>query len=365
MLNIPASLNKRSRFLVWFSACFTVIFVGVIDFLTGYEILFTVFYLLAIIPATWFGGRTLGFLLSILSVVVWTLGDFAAGASHLHILPFFIWWNAFIQIVFYFILVVLVDKLHHSKGKLEQQVLERTQALVDEMEKGKRLEKEILSISEREQRRIGNDLHDTLCQHLTGTALAAKVLQERLAAKVMPEADEADLVTSLIEEGIGMTRDLARGLSPVDMQDEGLVTALLSFADGIDRRYGIYCRFESDGDIPAFDVDKAVHLYRIVQEAVTNAIKHGEAGEIRIRLSREQGCTLLTICDNGKGLPQDFRSGRGMGIRIMEHRASMIGATFHSDREVAGGTKIVCSILDEKSPETQTDSRFQLIEQTL
>jgi len=348
MLNIPAFNEKRRRLFGGILACFMVVIVGLIDYLTGYEILFSVFYLLAIIPATWFGGKNSGFLISILSVVVWILGDLAAGSSHLHLSPFVIWWNVFIQTAFYFILVFFIDKLHLSYENLEQKIQGRTQALLDEMGKRERLEKEILGISEREQRRIGCDLHDTLCQHLTGTALAAQVLYERLAAKSMPEARESGIVTDLIEECIGMTRDMARGLSPVDMQVDGLMAALRNFADGIIRRYGIPCRFESEGVILVHDATKAINLFRIVQEAVTNAIKHSEASEIGIRLSREQGRIIFMVYDNGKGLPDELGCGQGMGIPIMGHRASIIGATFKCGRGTAGGTQMVCSIPDDE-----------------
>ena len=350
-LNFPVFPEKGSRLLVGSLACLMVMIVGMVDYLTGYEIFFSVFYLLAIIPATWFGGRIWGFVLSILSVVVWILGDLAAGASRLHLLPFVIWWNGLIAMAFYSVLVVLVDKLHRFYTHLEQQVRDRTQALLDEMGKRERLEKEILNISEREQRRIGHDIHDTICQHLTGTALAAHVLHERLAAKSMPEARDAGVVTDLIEEGIGLTRDISRGLSPVDVQSDGIMTALGLFAVGCTRRYGVSCRFVADEAILIHDAAQAIHLYRIAQEAVTNAIKHSGATEIVVRLVRLNGDTVLTVSDNGKGLPPDYRTSRGMGVRIMEHRASMIGATFAIGAGPSGGTQVVCSTPEVASPE--------------
>jgi len=358
MMNIPLFSEKRSRLFVGILAGIIVMIVGLIDYLTGYEIIFSVFYLLAIIPATWFGGKALGFLLSILSVGVWILGDLAAGGSHLQLSPFVIWWNVLIQVAFDFILVYLIDKLHRSYEDLELKIQERTQALRDEMVKRERLEKEILGISEREQRRIGCELHDTLCQHLTGTALAAQVLHERLAAKSIPEAYESGIITDLIEEGIGMTRNMARGLSPIDMQVDGLMAALRNFADGISRRYGIPCRFESDGVMLVHDATQAINLFRIAQEAVTNAIKHSKAGKIQIRLFRESGRIVMTVYDNGKGLPDELRRGQGMGIQIMEHRASIIGATFSCGSGASGGTKIVCTIPDDEclSNELSRDS---------
>lgn len=127
--------------------------------------------------------------------------------------------------VFYFIVVWLLSSLRSFHRELEATVRQRTQALTQEMAERQRLEEEILRVSERERRSIGHDLHDSLCQHLTGTALAGQVLGERLAAKSLPEAADAEKVVGLVEEGITLARNLARGLYPVDVEAGGLMDA--------------------------------------------------------------------------------------------------------------------------------------------
>jgi low affinity Fe/Cu permease len=166
-----------------------LILVGIIDYLSGYELFFSVFYLLGIGLATWYMGRGYGLCLSVLSVAVWITGDLAAGARYSS--SFIPIWNSTILLTFYFIVVWLLASLQSLHKGLEEQVRQRTLALTQEMAERERLEKEILEVSEREQRRIGRDLHDGLCQHLTGTALAGQVLRERLEAKSAPEAADA------------------------------------------------------------------------------------------------------------------------------------------------------------------------------
>jgi len=185
-----------------------LILVGIIDYVTGFELSFSVFYLLGIGLGAWFIGRGYGLFLSVLSVAVWLAGDFAAGA---HYPPFIAIWNSTILLTFYCIVVWLLASLRSLHNELEDRLRQRTRALTQEMAERERLEKEILEVSEREQRRIGRDLHDGLCQHLTGTALAGQVLREKLEARSAPEAADAGKIIGLVENGITMARDLARG----------------------------------------------------------------------------------------------------------------------------------------------------------
>src|SRR5271169_1998012 len=153
----------------------------------------------------------------------------------------------------------------------------------------KHLEKAILDISAREQRRIGQDLHDGLGQHLTGIAFMAKVLEQQLAEQSMPESAAAAKIVKLVNEAIRKTRDLSRGLVPVMSDAFGLMSALEQLAVEVDDLFQISCRFECLEAVLVHDNSVATHLYRIAQEAVNNAIKHGQAGEILIQLSAEQG----------------------------------------------------------------------------
>ena len=216
-----------------------LIVVGLVDYLTGFNISFSVFYLLAIGVAVWFVGRGFGFFLSVMSVVSWLIGDFAAGARFPNL--FVPAWNAVILLTFYFIVVWLLARLRSMNRELESRVQQRSAALTREIAERERLEKELLDISEREQRQIGHDLHDSLGQHLTSTAMAAQVLREKLDVKAAPEAGDAARIVALVEDGIAMARELARGLSPVELEAEGLMSALQELAASISKWSKVAC----------------------------------------------------------------------------------------------------------------------------
>jgi signal transduction histidine kinase len=319
-----------------------IVLVGVVDYLTGSEVSFSVFYLFGVGLATWFAGRNYGFAASGLSVAVWTLGDLIAGASYST--PLIPIWNAAILLTFYLIAVMLLARLRALTRDLEQRVRERTQALTQEMAERERLEKEIIEISEREQRRIGRDLHDSLCQHLTGTALAGRVLEEKLAARPQEEAADAARLVSLIEDGILLARNLARGIMPVELDSEGLMVALEDLAQNVTARSRLQCVFARDAQVLIPDATTATHLYRITQEAISNAIRHGKAQRIDISLSAHGGRTTLTVEDDGVGLAEGRPLAAGLGLRIMAHRAAMIGGEFSIEPNPTGGTSVKCSL---------------------
>lgn len=326
--------------LVVLSLAFLAV-VGTIDYLTGFNLSFTVFYLLDIGFSAWLIGRGFALAIAALSIVIWIAGDWAAGARYSTILvPI---WNALIQAVVYVIVIWLLGSLRQGQRGLEQKVEQRTRALRREIGERERLEKEILEISEREQRRIGHDLHDGLCQHLTATAMAGQVLGQKLAARSMPEAADAGELVHLIEDGIAMTRDMAHGIAPLGMESEGLVTALRVLAANVGRMFRVACILECDSPPPIEDVGTATHLYRIAQEAVHNALRHGKPRQIVMSLSRMRERAQLSIEDDGTGLADDWQRGRGLGTRIMAHRAMMIGGELAIEPSPTGGTLVTCS----------------------
>lgn len=342
MPSLIERFEHRSRRFITLACLVFLAVVGIVDYLTGYLIRFSVFYLLPIGLATWYLGRGYGFALSLLSVVVWIIGDLAAGAQYSF--SFIAIWNAAILLAFYLIVVWLLSNLRSLQRELEDRVRARTAALTQQMTERERLEKEILEVSEREQRRIGHDLHDSLCQHLTAAAMASHVLRERLAAKSLPEADDAGGVVGMIQVGMTMARDLAHGLSPVEMDAEGLVAALDELAVNISRWSRVECVFEAGPPVLIKDASAATHLYRIAQEAVSNALRHGKPKHIVISLAESGGRVSLLVEDDGTGLPDDWAEGEGLGTRIMAHRASMIGAAFSIEPNLTGGTLVTCSL---------------------
>ncbi len=346
MLGFVKRLENRSRIVLIAIAFLIIAVIGLVDYLTGHEISFSVFYLLGVALAVWFVGKWFGALISVLSVAVWVGGDIASGARFST--PLIPIWNAVILLTFYLVVVGLLARLRLFHQNLEGQVKQRTVALTEEMAERERLERELLEISEREQRRIGQDLHDGLCQHLTGAMLAGQVLEEKLAALNLPMATDASKVIEIIEEGINLSRRLAKGLYPVEMEADGLMLALEEFAATSSELFKISCRFECDSPVLIHDPATAGHLYRIAQEAVGNAIKHGKARNISIRLDVSEESTVLSIKDDGVGLPEPLPENRGLGLRIMAHRSSMIGGTFNVRRGGSGGTFATCELQPAK-----------------
>jgi two-component system CheB/CheR fusion protein len=206
----------------------------------------------------------------------------------------------------------------------------------------KRLEKTVLEISEREQRRIGQDLHDGLGQHLTGIAFMAKVQEQKLAEKQAPEAGDAAKIVQLVNDAILKTRELARGLLPVVSDAHGLMSALQLRAAEIEDLFGVACRFECDETVLVHNTLTATHLYHIAQEAVNNAIKHGHAKSILLRLFAGQQEGTLLVRDNGKGIERPSAPHGGVGLRIMNYRAGMIGGNLQIQRDQPHGTTVTC-----------------------
>jgi len=219
----------------------------------------------------------------------------------------------------------------------------------------RQLEQRILDISEEERRRIGQDLHDGLGQQLTGVAFLSKALQQRLAAKGLPEAADATSIARLVSESIGQTRALARGLAPVGLEHGDLAAALTQLASATSSVFGVECDCRCDEQVLLSNLAVATHLYRIAQEAVNNAIRHGKAARIVIGLevassTGPDGRLRLWIEDDGIGIdspPGQLRRADdardGLGLQIMSFRAKMIGAELQIRRRAGGGTIVTCS----------------------
>jgi signal transduction histidine kinase len=334
--------KARSKTLTVLFSVILVAIIGMVDYGTGYTIVFEAFYLLPVALAAWRVGSTSGMSIALLSVSVWLAGDYAAGAHYSSVLvPI---WNGAIALTVYLVVVRTLVSLRKLQTDLEKRVRQRTAALAEEIQERARLERELVEIGEQSQRQIGNDLHDTLGQHLTATAFAGQVLTEQLEGKASPEAAASKNLVKLVEEAINLTRQFARGLQPVEMKPEGLMNGFQELAVFISERFKISCEFECREAVLLNDAESSTQLYRIAQEAVTNAIKHGHAKFINISLEKSGEDTTLTITDDGSGLPEKAGGGAGMGLRIMAYRASMIGATFHIERLPESGTRVTCRL---------------------
>jgi signal transduction histidine kinase len=325
--------------------CFLlVLLIGVADYAAGKYISLSIIYVFPIWLAAWYVNAGYALTLSVLSVGIWIYGDIATGLTFP---DFFVpTWNALIRLMFYIILITLLHRLRSLQETLENRVEERAIALTREVAERQRLERDLLDVSEREQRRIGQDLHDGLCQHLTGTAIASHVLAEKLTLEESPVGRDLRRIVDHIETAIGMARGMAKGLHPVERDADGLMQALDEFTAATSEMFGISCKFECDSPVLVRDPGVATNLYRIAQESVGNAIKHGKAKQIVVSLENAEPGLRLTIADDGNGLPDPLPENQGMGLRIMANRAGMIGASFRSGRSLYGGVEICCLMPD-------------------
>jgi signal transduction histidine kinase len=196
-----------------------------------------------------------------------------------------------------------------------------------------------------------------LCQHLTGVALAGQVLSEQLSAKSLPEVKAIDHIVEMVEKAIELTRTLARGLHPFELEGEGFTDALRELAATITEGFNTPCRFECDTRLDIGEPGVATHLYRIAQEAITNAVKHSHAKAIVVRLEAGTDGLALTICDDGVGMPPKIPG--GMGLRTMAYRASVIGASFHVERQLSRGTRVICKLPGDRFLSQAHDTKNQ------
>ncbi|MGM0507065.1 MAG: PAS domain S-box protein [Bacteroidota bacterium] len=216
--------------------------------------------------------------------------------------------------------------------------------IIRDISEQRRLELEILQTSEHERRRIGQDLHDGLGQMLTGIGLMAKNLTHALEKERSPHKESAGEITDLIREADQHARELARGLVPVDFDSEGLHAALERLAGRAEKLFRIQCRFQSNGEIQFDDANHVTHLYRIAQEAVSNAVKHGGAEKVQVQLTGSSDRIRLRVEDNGRGFEDDWDEKGGLGVRIMQFRAGLIGATIDITDSTMGGASVICTI---------------------
>ena len=227
----------------------------------------------------------------------------------------------------------------------------RIVGIAEDVTDRRRMEREILEISDREQARIGQDLHDGLCQQLVSLGFDNHALEQQLVARALPEAASAEKMGQVLDDAITEARALARGLFPVQLEADGLSLALQQLAAGVSARARVNCRLECPQPVSVPDNTVATHLYRIAQEAVNNAVKHSQAGSILIQLKSEYDRIELKISDDGLGMGRGTdagasapdRSTGGMGLHIMSYRAQVIGGALSIEPAPEHGTIISCS----------------------
>jgi PAS domain S-box-containing protein len=250
------------------------------------------------------------------------------------------------------------EALRRAHEQLEQRVLERTaelQATYEDlrcaMAEQRRLEAEILEISNSERQRVGQDLHDGLTQHLNGILYMSETLRQRVMDHQPVKVAEFARLTELLRDGVTQARDLAHGLNPVGVEPDGLTVALKRFAGMVRETFKITCRLDDSQPIILKDARVATHLYRIAQEAVQNAIKHGKATRVTMRLREANNHITFEVRDNGVGLADVFTHHSGMGLHIMRYRAHDCGGSLILRKGPRGGTWVTCAVPRPKTAE--------------
>jgi signal transduction histidine kinase len=310
----------------------SLIVIAVLDSVTSYQIRLLPFYALPVFVLAWFCGKTWGIAAGVFSALLWGGANRFTGDPELH------GWIGVWEVLRhggFLLIIALVGSALRAKSNI---AAERIALL----EHSQRLEREIVNISEAEQRRIGQDLHDGLCQCLAGLTCSAGSLRDDLQKlNLQPDAKTADELVMLLQDAVVQTRDLARKLVPAHVSQLGLVLALESLTQSVTRLHGVNCRFRSNASSANWNEYMATHLYRIAQEAINNATRHGKAGNIFLFL-KAAGCSLrLRVVDDGAGISDSGSD--GMGLDIMRYRARLIGGELTIKRRNGRGTIVTCT----------------------
>ncbi len=303
------------------------------------EIPNSMLYAVPALTVAWMENPKRAIQFAIFNFVLWALAKFIIGGAELRAVNLL---NGFLRIAFYASFGVILVRLKHLQNNLRALAEERAVALAREAARSLQLEREIMATEEREKKRIGQDLHDGLCQHLVGTALAASAVLEDVREGVAQKHD-AHRVLELIEEAIVQTRNIAKGLYPIETRSNGLMQALEELAKKTEKMFGVECDFVCNLPVLVSCSSTAKNLYRIAQESISNTLRHGQATKIEILLEEaENGTISLCVRGNGRALPATLPDNGGMGLRIMADRAEAIGGRFFLRSGANEGTEAIC-----------------------
>lgn len=317
--------------LVLVAALALIALIGYADYVTEWEWSLFIFYAFPILLFTRRGDLRLAILTALLCGVAWF---WANESSHPYRTASGYAWASLNRLAYFIFVAVGGTALHNQREEMRArlQALQRAQAL----------EHEIVRVSEREQMRIGQDLHDGLCQQLAAIDCAAACLKADLETEARPEAQAADTIQQMLRDAMLEARSLARGISPVHADADDLPAVLEELADKINGAGAVTATFTQIGEVQPLEPQTALHLYRIAQEAVRNALKHAQASHLEIEL--QEGDSLkVSVADDGRGFAVR-PSSKGMGVGTMRYRARLIGAELAIAPRDAGGTIVTCTL---------------------
>jgi signal transduction histidine kinase len=337
----PLSKDRLpSDWKVLLLALISTIVIGAVDFHFGWEVSLFFFYALPIFLVGYRASRNLAALFALTCAGFWWLGN---RQSHPYRSDLAFLWVTFTRAIY--MLVVA-----YSAGLLQQlRVTDRARR--DALEREGELRKEMLREIEEQQRYVGRELHDGVCQLLSGTALAAELLANRLDARHAVEAADARQLEGYVRKALLEARQLSHGLFPVQMDIEGLPTALEELASTTSRMTNnVRVTFMQNGLTVPMSPEVGMHLYRIAQEAMTNAIKHSGGKRIEIILTVSEESLALEVADDGLWINPDSDKDNGLGLKTMSYRAQQIGARLDIISNPLDGTRVICLLSGAHAP---------------
>jgi signal transduction histidine kinase len=332
-VNFQAAFSAQRKSLIVLEMALCVVVLGIVDLEVDWEKSLFVFYGVPIFVVGWWVGRRAAFGIALFAALAWF-------AANLHDSPYltrggYVWATATRLCYLAFVAVgTSAMRLQREQGRRRIEAL--TQAREHELE--------VVRAVERERIRIGQDLHDGVCQNLAAIDCATACLRQALEEGGSQESALAGKIQEYLKQTMVEARNLAHGIVPVQVERDGMISALKELVGNANvvREGSAY--FESSGDIQIEDQQVALHLYRIAQEAMSNAARHAKGSEVAVRLSADDREVTLAISDDGAGFDTDPKAHRGMGLRTMQYRAKLMGGRLELDSEAGRGTTVRCVV---------------------
>ena len=345
---VGGALRRQPVWCLRLEALTTLIGIGIIDARTGWETSLYVFYAIPILLSVWFASRADGLVFAALSAIVWWVAN---RTENPYVTAWGYHWATISRFAYFAFMAVGGTALRTQR--------DADRARIAALERTRELEKEILDVSELEQQRIGRDLHDGLCQHLVAVSCSARILGDYLASEGCERATDARQIEKSVSEAAAQARNLARGLFPIQLDHGGLGVALDEMTATTKKLTGVEVVFTEAGHTGLENSAVGMQLYRIAQEALGNAIKHGDARRVEISMRQENEILTLTVADDGRGFPEpqgpegqgsaENVPATGMGLKSMRYRARSIDAELEIRAGSPRGTMVVCRLVNRPS----------------
>jgi signal transduction histidine kinase len=317
-----------------------ILFVGNLDYSTGGEISFSIFYLVPISAAARFHTRSAAARVAIFAGLIWLLVELLTHAEFSHaLIPL---WNAAGRTLFFLLLVGYITEVYRRDAWLEAEVHRHTVALREMISSRKTLEREMAQAVAREHSQIARELHDGVGQYLAGLALRARGLADGLKQDGSSHAARAEEFVEKLATTNRMLRRLDHILSPAIATEGGLAVALGRLVADVRQFSGLECKLDLPKESFVIGEFQALTLFRIAQEAISNSVKHSGTGTVRVELAVDDVGVRLTVADDGPGLSLRSTKETGEGLRIMRHRAELIGARLDIRSDGGSGWRVEC-----------------------